>query len=180
MGTKSDNYCTLYRITNTKTGEVFEGRKWSAVMHQAGLKSSYNRSTLEKSKKWKVEVLAPSEPWDQQTYRKTLYQQTKHKYPGYESKKRERNPLFERHKRVKHHKWLNTDGSLFTPEQYDQMITQPCAVCKSTTDLVIDHSHSSRIVRGTLCRTCNLALGHVQDNIQILYNLITYLEQRNY
>jgi Recombination endonuclease VII len=167
MGTKSEQHCTLYRITNTKTGQVFEGRKWSNVVQQARLSPSYNRATMKRSSKWKVDVLAAPQTWNEQQYRTELYQQTKDRYLGYEAKKRERNPLHERHKRVKLHRWLNPDGTPFTPVQYDVMIQQPCAVCKTRRDLVIDHNHSTSTVRGTLCRTCNLALGHVQDNIQI-------------
>jgi hypothetical protein len=42
--------------------------------------------------------------------------------------------------------------------------------------LHVDHSHSSGRVRGLLCRECNLALGYVNDSIDLLRGLIEYLE----
>lgn len=41
----------------------------------------------------------------------------------------------------------------------------------------IDHCHKTNKIRGLLCHQCNLALGHVKDNIQILKGLIKYLEE---
>ena len=39
----------------------------------------------------------------------------------------------------------------------------------------IDHCHKSGRIRGVLCRGCNLALGHVNDDKTILLNLINYI-----
>lgn len=41
--------------------------------------------------------------------------------------------------------------------------------------LLVDHNHSTGKVRGLLCDNCNKALGCVKDNVSILGNLITYL-----
>lgn len=41
--------------------------------------------------------------------------------------------------------------------------------------LVVDHCHSTGKVRGLLCTTCNLILGYAFDNIDVLTNLIGYL-----
>lgn len=49
--------------------------------------------------------------------------------------------------------------------------------CNFIGDLVVDHCHSTGKVRGLLCRSCNLALGHVQDNIDLLDGLADYLER---
>ncbi len=180
MGSKGERYCNLYRLTNTKTGEIFEGRKWLNVLKKAGLKTAYNASTMQKTKKWKVEIIEESLPWDEAAYRKELYVQTKARCPEYEKKKEKRDPLYEKRKRLKTKKWKNPDGTLFTAEQHETMLKQVCAVCRSKENIVVDHNHSTNIVRGSLCRTCNLALGFVQDNPQILMNLISYLEERNY
>ena len=52
-----------------------------------------------------------------------------------------------------------------------------CAVChKPTEKLYVDHCHSSGQVRGMLCYHCNVMLGHVFDDIQILDNAIKYLD----
>jgi hypothetical protein len=39
----------------------------------------------------------------------------------------------------------------------------------------IDHCHLTGKIRGLLCHSCNLALGHVQDKIEKLEGLIAYL-----
>lgn len=51
-----------------------------------------------------------------------------------------------------------------------------CAICKKKTNVPhLDHCHSSGILRGWLCRECNLGLGLFQDNKQVLKNAIKYL-----
>jgi hypothetical protein len=40
----------------------------------------------------------------------------------------------------------------------------------------IDHCHETGKIRGLLCHSCNLALGHVQDKIKKLEGLIAYLK----
>ena len=40
----------------------------------------------------------------------------------------------------------------------------------------IDHCHKTNVIRGLLCHQCNLALGHVNDDIEKLRGLILYLE----
>jgi len=48
---------------------------------------------------------------------------------------------------------------------------------KKKTSLCVDHNHATGAVRGLLCHNCNLALGHVDDNIDSLYGLIDYLNK---
>ena len=61
-----------------------------------------------------------------------------------------------------------------------------CAICKTHADdiphasfkhnpLVIDHCHTTGQVRGLLCPTCNVMLGHAKDNVALLSAAITYL-----
>jgi len=54
-----------------------------------------------------------------------------------------------------------------------------CAICNNDFEnrkkVKIDHCHNSNKVRGLLCNGCNLALGHVKDNVEILSRMITYL-----
>lgn len=55
---------------------------------------------------------------------------------------------------------------------------QACAICKEVVKpLCIDHCHSTDIVRGLLCRTCNACLGMAKDNILILQSAIEYLKE---
>lgn len=59
-----------------------------------------------------------------------------------------------------------------------------CAICgitKPTTTRKwhIDHDHKSNRVRGILCHSCNLMLGHAKDDVSLLRKAITYLEKGN-
>ena len=54
--------------------------------------------------------------------------------------------------------------------------SKSCEICgKLAEKMVIDHCHSTNKVRGTLCYGCNIFLGHVKENEQILYKAIEYL-----
>jgi hypothetical protein len=57
-----------------------------------------------------------------------------------------------------------------------QQANYQCAACHSTDNLCIDHCHQTGQVRGVLCNTCNLTLGRLHEDTQVLANLITYLE----
>ena len=60
-----------------------------------------------------------------------------------------------------------------------------CAVCKQpetriihgvTSMLAVDHCHKTNKVRDLLCDRCNRALGTVDDNLDLLHSLTSYLE----
>lgn len=69
-----------------------------------------------------------------------------------------------------------------TLEEYDVRFQQQkglCAICQQPDDkmLSVDHCHRSGNVRQLLCRRCNLVLGSVNDDVALLYQLISYLER---
>lgn len=74
-----------------------------------------------------------------------------------------------------------------TLEQYEQMRAVQgggCAICGKTRfddvrehDLAVDHDHSTGVVRGLLCRDCNVALGKFGDSLDVLKKAVAYLEQ---
>ena len=71
-----------------------------------------------------------------------------------------------------------------TPETFQAMIDKQdgkCAICGivPSDGLVIDHNHSTNKVRELLCNRCNPAVGMVQENLQIAYNLISYLQKHS-
>ena len=41
----------------------------------------------------------------------------------------------------------------------------------------VDHCHETGKVRGVLCWSCNIALGHVKDNVEVLSKMIEYVQQ---
>ncbi len=52
-----------------------------------------------------------------------------------------------------------------------------CEICNSVDDLVIDHCHNKKRVRGILCRTCNLGIGSLKDNKEIIRKALMYAER---
>jgi hypothetical protein len=81
------------------------------------------------------------------------------------------------------YKYLNRYG--LTMEQYNEMFNNQngcCAICgihqsELKRKLFVDHCHESGEVRKLLCNHCNLMLGNANDNKDILFNAIQYLEE---
>jgi hypothetical protein len=77
-----------------------------------------------------------------------------------------------------------------TPEEYEDLWEAQdgrCAICQkiahvmdlrtgSPRRLAIDHDHQTGKIRGLLCHDCNVAIGHLNDDVEILYKAISYLE----
>jgi hypothetical protein len=179
MGTKSDIYFPLYKLTNLRTGESWQTRGLKPILRLAGLSEKTPSNSLKKSKKWKLDHLEDPLEWDESSYRQGLYKKTKHRYKDYEARKLLRDPLFEKRKKARLNKWKNFDGSQFTAEQHEAMLQLPCSACGSKTKICVDHDHNTMFVRGSLCVKCNLALGYVDDSVDKLYKLIEYLQNHN-
>jgi hypothetical protein len=73
-----------------------------------------------------------------------------------------------------------------TFQQYEKMRWDQnglCAICgrpqrkAKENRLHIDHDHKTGVVRGLLCRGCNMGLGHFEDDIERLESAIRYLKQ---
>ncbi|WP_316176274.1 endonuclease VII domain-containing protein [Bradyrhizobium sp. SZCCHNRI1073] len=65
-------------------------------------------------------------------------------------------------------------------EQYQKMFLDQdgkCAICCDRTAVDVDHCHQSGKVRGLLCRSCNVGLGHFGDTIDGLRRAISYLQK---
>jgi hypothetical protein len=67
-----------------------------------------------------------------------------------------------------------------TIEQYEQMLQAQgggCFICGEPPEknLCVDHSHDTRMVRGLLCLTCNLGLGHFKDDRRLTHAATHYL-----
>lgn len=58
-----------------------------------------------------------------------------------------------------------------------------CAVCKTAAPGAkgwhVDHDHKTELVRGIVCASCNKALGFARDSVEILQQLIIYLQRRS-
>lgn len=65
---------------------------------------------------------------------------------------------------------------------YDEMFVGQgglCAICKcagSARGLFVDHCHRTGVVRGLLCSTCNMGVGLLKDDPEILRSAALYLD----
>ena len=59
-------------------------------------------------------------------------------------------------------------------KEYMQMLAQPCGICGAPSTH-LDHCHATNIVRGALCRRCNLLIGYANDSHLLLTSAIKYL-----
>lgn len=66
-----------------------------------------------------------------------------------------------------------------TQEVYQAMYQDQagqCAICDDWYEVLsIDHCHSSKVVRGLLCKRCNFGLGQFRDDTGLLARAIEYL-----
>lgn len=82
--------------------------------------------------------------------------------------------------------WLkrNYGITLETFEEMERAQSGKCAICNripsgeghTNNRLHVDHDHTSGVVRGLLCRDCNLGLGHFGENIDRLLGAVAYLK----
>ena len=66
-----------------------------------------------------------------------------------------------------------------TEEDYDSIVASQdgkCPICLRKLSFTnVDHDHATTLVRGILCRNCNVALGLLKDNPAIAFRAAFYL-----
>lgn len=87
---------------------------------------------------------------------------------------------------MKRYKWAHRLRKYsMTPEQYEDVRAKQggrCSICdRHETELeerlVIDHCHKTNVMRGLLCRLCNVSLGGFRDNPDMLLRAASYLHE---
>lgn len=75
-----------------------------------------------------------------------------------------------------------------TPEQYAEMLERAGGVCEicgrvpsevSKKGPCVDHCHDTSKVRGILCAPCNMGIGHLRDDPDVLRKALEYLEHHS-
>jgi hypothetical protein len=65
-------------------------------------------------------------------------------------------------------------------KMYDEQLGR-CAICliplAECKIIATDHDHATGVVRGLLCNPCNLALGSLKDDPEIIRRMLHYVEQ---
>lgn len=82
--------------------------------------------------------------------------------------------------------WRNSIKRKFgmTPEDYEAMLERQngcCAICRTDEPggrgkWHIDHCHETNEVRGLLCQSCNMGIGQLKDDVNLLQKAIGYLK----
>jgi hypothetical protein len=68
-------------------------------------------------------------------------------------------------------------------EEVKELYDGHCAICgvpeiECNRKLNLDHDHSGNgVARGFLCSRCNMAIGHCEDNPELLLKAALYLER---
>ena len=68
-----------------------------------------------------------------------------------------------------------------TVDEYNALLINQdgrCKICskrQARRSLAVDHCHSTNVIRGLLCDKCNMALGLIHDNLDILDGMKQYL-----
>lgn len=91
---------------------------------------------------------------------------------------------------AEHHKAIQVAGKTgISPEAYihiEAASTGRCEICDQperatylgkTKTLALDHDHATGAPRGLLCRSCNLAIGNMDDDVDRLQAAIAYLKK---
>ena len=81
---------------------------------------------------------------------------------------------------------LRTIYSLSQEEYLQRVVEQngKCYICGLAPEglrdtLVVDHDHSTNIVRKLLCDKCNRGLGYFRDNADFLYSAYNYIREHS-
>lgn len=114
--------------------------------------------------------------------------QESHKKENAEYARKWRKENKDRHKQNKRRFYLK-DKYNITLDVYDEMRNlqdYKCYICgkhenditnAGPTALNVDHCHDTGVVRKLLCMSCNIALGKVNDDVEILQRCIDYIKE---
>lgn len=102
----------------------------------------------------------------------------KKKYWADAARRKELNNKTREYHRATHYHIRSKYG--LTKEMYDEMVAAQngvCAICLVQPDkLFVDHNHNTGAVRGLLCHSCNVSIGHLKEDLSVLKSAIRYLE----
>ena len=98
--------------------------------------------------------------------------------PDLDAKERDKQKAYyEQHPHKKREKVIKSRYGLSLPE-YAAMVERPCEVCGKEGDSCVDHDHSTGLVRGTLCKNCNSAIGLLDEDVLRIMGCVRYLQTK--
>ncbi len=108
-------------------------------------------------------------------------QKSGHLYPYCKPCNTTKSREWKRNNKEKH--YLNKLKGKFkmTPEEHKNLLDSQfnrCGICgkeESSRRLSVDHCHKTNLVRGILCRRCNLGISYFDDDVNVMNQAIKYL-----
>ncbi len=114
---------------------------------------------------------------------KAVYSENKEAIKAQRKQYRDNNPEKMRDARYK------ADFNISLAE-YNEMVAQQsnkCAICEqyettfnrvgSVMKLAVDHNHTTGVVRGLLCKRCNITIGTVEEDTELLNKMVNYINK---
>ena len=88
---------------------------------------------------------------------------------------------WKRNNKEKHYHNQIKDKFKMTAEQHKILLDthfNRCGICgkhEASRRLSVDHCHKTNVVRGILCRRCNLGISYFYDDVKLIKSAMTYL-----
>lgn len=138
------------------------------------ISSCCKKCAVKKSQEW---AIINKERLSQ--YRKKYYIQNKEKRNIYIKNWKIKNK--ERYKKIQTNSRYLKNYGISYDDKYKLIEQQglKCAICKNIINMTtgcVDHNHTNKIIRGILCNDCNLGIGFLKDNLNILESALIYLK----
>lgn len=108
-------------------------------------------------------------------------QKSGHLYPYCKPCNTTKSREWKRNNKEKHYLNKLKEKFKMTPEQHKTLLDSHfnrCGICgkqESSRRLSVDHCHKTNVVRGILCRRCNLGISYFDDDINLFKSAMTYL-----
>jgi len=113
-----------------------------------------------------------------------LYAEKRVEHRGYKRKWEEKNPDYQQNYRDVHRQERREYDFQrhygISLEDYNRMCEvqeNRCAICGILTKLVVDHNHLTQKVREGLCSACNLGIGTLREDPELLEKAAQYLRK---
>jgi len=135
----------------------------------------------ERNRKWRAENLDRAREAGRRSYHKNKAKVQEYSRRWYEANKdrlavqRQQSRHVKKNQDLKRLYGLTLDEFQALQEKQDHR----CAVCGEIAKLVVDHNHSTGLVRGLLCSSCNRALGYAKENPVRLRALAEWIEKKS-
>lgn len=87
----------------------------------------------------------------------------------------------ENHRGENNHNWKGGIGTRYLKKIAPRPRPDICEICgrkgKKRNGIVLDHNHRTKEFRGWICSNCNTTIGLVDENIEILKEIIKYINE---